>query len=136
MKGLLQKIGCGLAALAMVAGIGLALAPTGAYAALSDDTNADKIAGGLDVNGYQGNGQRSTLSGSIRTVINVMLWIVGVASLIMLVFGGIRYATSAGNDKQVKGAKDTIMYAVIGLVVAIFGFAIVNFVVNNVGSNS
>jgi hypothetical protein len=48
----------------------------------------------------------------------------------MIVLGGIRYTTSNGEASQVKGAKDTILYAVIGLIVAIMAFAIVNFVVD------
>jgi ABC-type Na+ efflux pump permease subunit len=46
----------------------------------------------------------------------------------MIVVGGIRYTTSNGNASQVKEAKDTILYAVVGLVVAIMSFSIVNFV--------
>ena len=47
----------------------------------------------------------------------------------MLIYGGIRYTTSGGNANSVTAAKNTIMYAVIGLIIAIFAFAIVNFVV-------
>jgi hypothetical protein len=47
----------------------------------------------------------------------------------MIIYGGIRYTTSAGDSSHVKAAKDTILYAVVGLVVAILAYAIVNFVV-------
>ena len=46
----------------------------------------------------------------------------------MLIWGGILYTTSAGDSNKVTTAKNTIMYAVIGLVIAIFAYAIVNFV--------
>jgi multisubunit Na+/H+ antiporter MnhB subunit len=48
----------------------------------------------------------------------------------MIIIGGIRYTTSNGESSQIKSAKDTIMYAVIGLVVAILAYSIVNFVVD------
>jgi multisubunit Na+/H+ antiporter MnhB subunit len=51
-------------------------------------------------------------------------------AVIMIVIGGIRYTTSNGDSSQVKSAKDTIMYAVIGLVVAILAYAIVNFILS------
>ena len=46
----------------------------------------------------------------------------------MLIIGGFRYVFSQGNEKAVTGAKDTILYAIIGLVIAILSYAIVNFV--------
>ena len=50
----------------------------------------------------------------------------------MLIYGGIRYTTSGGNANSVTAAKNTIMYSIIGLVVAILAFAVVQFVVNQV----
>lgn len=65
----------------------------------------------------------------IKNVINAILVVLGMIAVIMIVIGGIRYTTSNGDSGQIKSAKDTILYAVIGLVVAILAFAIVNFVV-------
>lgn len=65
----------------------------------------------------------------VEQVINIALWIVGVLAVIMLIWGGIKYATSAGDANKVTAAKNTIMYAVIGLVVALFAWAIVTFVI-------
>jgi hypothetical protein len=50
----------------------------------------------------------------------------------MIIVGGIRYTTSNGDSGRIKAAKDTITYAVVGLVVAILAYAIVNFVIKNV----
>ena len=61
-------------------------------------------------------------------IINILLWAIGIVSVIMLIIGGFRYATSNGDSNQVTAAKNTIMYAVIGLVIAMFAYAIVNFV--------
>lgn len=66
----------------------------------------------------------------IKSVTNLLLFLVGAVSVIMLVLGGFKYVTSNGNADQIKSAKNTIMYAVIGLVVAIVAYAAVDFVVD------
>jgi TRAP-type C4-dicarboxylate transport system permease small subunit len=71
-----------------------------------------------------------------NTIINAVLYIVGIICVIMLIIGGIRYATSGGDQAQVTGAKNTIMYAVIGLVVAILAYAIVNWVLVTINSSA
>lgn len=65
----------------------------------------------------------------IKNVINILLYLVGIIAIIAIIIGGIRYVTSNGDSGAVKSAKDTVLYAVVGLVVAIMAFAIVNFVV-------
>jgi len=60
-------------------------------------------------------------------VVNVLLFLVGSISVIMLIVGGIRYIVSSGDQNQVTGAKNTIMYAIIGIVVAVVAYGIVNF---------
>ena len=62
------------------------------------------------------------------TVVNVLLFLIGAISVIMLIIGGIRYTISGGDSGNVTAAKNTIMYALIGLVVAFLAFAIVNWV--------
>ncbi|MBC7459225.1 hypothetical protein H7200_00750 [Candidatus Saccharibacteria bacterium] len=66
----------------------------------------------------------------IKTIVNVLLFIIGLISVIMIIIGGFMYTTSAGDSGQVTKAKNTLLYAVIGLVVAFLAFAIVNYVVN------
>lgn len=66
----------------------------------------------------------------IQNIINVLLFIAGAVAVIMIILGAIRYITSNGDQADVKAAKDTILYSVIGLVVAMLAFAIVNFVVS------
>ena len=58
-----------------------------------------------------------------------MLFIIGVLSVIMIIYGGIIYVISAGDSGRVSKAKNTIMYAIVGLVVALLAYAIVNFVI-------
>lgn len=65
----------------------------------------------------------------IRDIINLLLFAIGIIAVIMIIVGGIRYTVSNGDASNIKSAKDTILYAVIGLVVALLAYAIVNFVV-------
>lgn len=67
-------------------------------------------------------------SSMMKIIINTLLYIIGIIAIIMIIVGGIRYVLSGGNASQVKEAKDTVLYSVIGLIVAIMSFAIVNFV--------
>ena len=83
------------------------------------------------INSAKGTGAPDNVTeddGLIKKVVNLLLWAIGIISVIMIIIGGIRYATSNGDSNQVTAAKNTIMYAVIGLVIAIFAYAIVNFV--------
>ena len=73
--------------------------------------------------------------GSIfTTIVNVLLFLIGAISVIMLIYGGIRYTTSGGNSASVTAAKNTIMYAIIGLIIAFLAFAIVNWVLSSIGT--
>ena len=83
------------------------------------------------INSAKGTGAPDNVTeddGLIKKVVNLLLWAIGIVSVIMIIIGGFRYATSNGDSNQVSAAKNTIMYAVIGLVIAIFAYAIVNFV--------
>lgn len=64
----------------------------------------------------------------IKSIINTLLYVLGAIAIIMIVVGGIRYTLSGGDSSSIKGAKDTVLYSVIGLVVAVASYAIVNFV--------
>lgn len=64
----------------------------------------------------------------IRLVINIFSLIVGVISVIMIIIGGLKYITSGGDSGNVSGAKNTILYAIIGLVVVALAQVIVRFV--------
>jgi hypothetical protein len=62
-------------------------------------------------------------------IINVALFLIGAISVVMLIYGGIRYTVSGGKQEAVTNAKNTILYAVVGIVVAMLAYAIVGFVV-------
>jgi len=67
-------------------------------------------------------------AGVITNVTSFLLYIVGAVSVIMVIVGGLRYAISGGNSSAVTAAKNTILYALVGLVVAVLAYAIVEFV--------
>jgi hypothetical protein len=71
--------------------------------------------------------------GIFTRITNTILYAVGVISVVMLIWGGIRYVTSGGDSKKVTDAKNTILYAIIGLIIAILSYAIVNFIISAVG---
>jgi hypothetical protein len=70
----------------------------------------------------------------IHTVINFFSLIVGVISVIMLIYGGFKYITSGGDSGKVTGAKNTIVYALIGLIIVALAQVIVRFVLTKATS--
>lgn len=79
----------------------------------------------------KGEEQAATLEGEtgvFKTITNVLLFIIGAISVIMLIIGGIRYVVSGGDSSAVTSAKNTILYAIVGIVVALLAYALVNFV--------
>ena len=74
----------------------------------------------------------ATLNNLVARFINLLSIIVGIVSVIMIIFGGFRYITSAGRDTSVTSAKNTILYAIIGLVIVVLAQVIVRFVLVNV----
>lgn len=105
------------------------------FASASDLTDGAKVARGDSVDKVclftnSKTGAAACKSGIFTTIVNVFLFIIGAVSVLMIIYGGIRYTISGGDAKNVTAAKDTVLYAVVGLVVAIMAYAIVNFVVN------
>lgn len=74
------------------------------------------------------------LDGVFTRITNIALGIIGGISVIMLVWGGFRYIISGGDSKKVTDAKNTILYAIVGLIIAVLAYAIVHFVLNSITS--
>ena len=81
-----------------------------------------------DKTGYS----RGDLNESIITIINAVIGVLGLVCVVVIIIGGVNYMTSSGDAGKVKKAKDTILYGIIGLVICILAFAIVNFVITNI----
>ena len=73
------------------------------------------------------------LEKSVGTILTMVYSVVGIIAVVMVVIGGINYATSQGDSNKVKKGKDTILYGIIGLVIVLLAFAITNFVLANIG---
>ena len=72
------------------------------------------------------------LANSIINIINAVIGILGLVCVVVVIIGGVNYMTSSGDAGKVKKAKDTILYGIIGLVICVLAFAIVNFVIANI----
>ena len=72
------------------------------------------------------------LNNMIRTIINTVIFAVGMVAVVMIILGGVNYATSQGDSTKVKKAKDTILYGIIGLVISLLAYAIVTFVLSSI----
>ena len=82
-------------------------------------------------------GQSSpSLDNTLQSGINTFLYIIGALAIIMIIYGGFKYITSAGDSTGVTSAKNTIMYAVIGLIVTVLAGFIANFAVTAFESES
>ena len=75
-----------------------------------------------------------TLIEAVTAIVNFLLVLAGLAASVFLVIGGVQYITSRGDEDTAAKAKNTILYAVIGLVVIGLSAAIVNFVVSAVST--
>jgi hypothetical protein len=73
-----------------------------------------------------------TLEDRLPKVINAFLGIVSIIAVAAIIYGGFKYITSAGNDKDLTAAKNIIVYAVIGLIVIGLAAVLVNFVISAV----
>ncbi|HET8709333.1 MAG TPA: pilin [Candidatus Saccharimonadales bacterium] len=124
-----------LAVAALLALSAPALVPVSAYAAsvnieknLCSGTNIDVTGGsgsGCDTSGN--GGKVNTL---LRNIVNIFSAIVGVIAVIMIIVGGLQYITSGGDSNKVSTAKNTIIYAIVGLVIVALAQLIVHFVLS------
>ncbi len=79
-----------------------------------------------------GNKLPTGLKGIITTVSNTLLMLVGVVAVLFVIIGGFQYISSAGNPENVGKAKQTILYAIIGIIITIIAYAVVSFVISNI----
>lgn len=93
-------------------------------------TECDNIAGSNN------NLNNNNLMTTLNQIINVIIGVIGFVAVLVIILGGVQYTTSAGDSGKVKTAKNTIMYGIIGLVIALLAFSIVNFVLTNIFKTS
>lgn len=124
MKKVSQLVRNGFFAAALLFGVAaVALTPAQVHAGSPRDAVSEGVVGAGGGAPNQG-----AIENGIKNVVNVLLYLLGAIAVIMIVVGGIKYTTSNGDSSGVTSAKNTILYSVIGLVVALLAYAIVNFV--------
>lgn len=90
------------------------------------------LAVGISIGGLTG-----FYSGSLQDVFtvvaNVLIFVVGAISIIMIIIGGLKYVLSSGDPSKVNSAKNTILYSLVGVSLAILSYAMVNYVIGQFG---
>lgn len=116
--------------LSVVLGLGILFAPSAAMAinVWTGAGNCDGVDSAL-CNDIE---DKDKLPDMIRTIVNVLLYILGAVSVVVIIMAGIFYTVSSGDSAQVTKAKNTLLYAIVGLVVALMSYAIVNFVIDKI----
>ena len=113
-------------------GVGVMASP--AYADDPDESEAseeESSATGSWANGLnsaKGDNVPENLMVNVKGIVNGVLYIAGILAVVMVIIGGVKYTTSGGDQAAVTKAKNTILYGIVGLVISILAYAIVNFV--------
>lgn len=120
-----------LLVLLLVLGLGVgmtALTNHTALAAAKDEicSGVGAASGGTGCAAAEGSPSVDSL---VRTIVTVLSWVVGVISVIMIIFAGFTYVTSGGDSGKIGTAKNTLIYAIVGIVIVVFAQAIIQFVV-------
>ncbi|MFZ2513391.1 MAG: pilin [Candidatus Saccharimonadales bacterium] len=131
-----------VAGLFLLALVPVMASPAGASAQATDLQN--KLCSSVDTLSVNGTGTCETtttegadkLNNIISTIVNIFSVLVGVIAVIMIIWGGLRYITSGGDSGKITSAKNTIIYALIGLIVVALAQFIVKFVLNKVTSTT
>lgn len=120
----------------IIAAFWLILAPAGIVVssvyqvqAAPQDAICEGIGSAAGTSGCAERAEDTSINEALATVVNILSIILGIASVIMIIYGGFRYITSGGDASRVSSAKNTILYALIGLLVAFLAQAIVFFVI-------
>lgn len=115
--------------IALALGVFVAVAAVAPSAPSMAASPIDQVQTGVNDIGGKETGTSGSLTSMVRKVVNTLLFIIGAVAVVMIIYGGFSYITSRGESAGITSAKNTILYAVVGLVIAILAYAIVNFVV-------
>ena len=118
-----------LVSLGIASVLGLSMVSSNASAQVSSGINAATT-------DEMKNKQIDGSNGVIRTVSNILIWVVGIVAVIMIVWSGFKYITTAGDASKVASAKSSLTYAIVGLTIAILSYSIVNFIMERLDVSS
>lgn len=123
-----------IAALLMVLGLSSVATMSPAYAMVpcANGEQKPKYEDCPEWSGSGSNLSKNDLMQTLQIVINVVVGVVGFVAVVMIILGGVSFVTSQGDSSKVAKARNTILYGVIGLIVSMLAFAIVNFVLTNI----
>ena len=76
--------------------------------------------------------RNDTVDKTLKNIVDFLFWVVGILAVIMIIWSSIRYATAGGDSNKLTSAKNTLLYSIIGLVVTLLSFGIVNFVMSQI----
>ena len=114
--------------MSLVIGLGVFVAvPQLASAATAKSTVCDGIGASSGADGCT-DGSGKSINDILAMVINIFSWFVGVVAVIFVIVAGLKYITGGGDSSAVKSAKDTLLYALVGLVIVALAQVLVHFV--------
>jgi hypothetical protein len=117
-----------------VASAALVAVPVSAASVTCPSNSLRKTAASIALCNVPEEDEGDSLMKTVVVIIKAILGVLGLVSVVVIVLGGVKYTTSTGDPGKVKSAKDTILYGVVGLVIALLAFGIVNFVLGSIGS--
>lgn len=117
--------------------LGIVILPGTAVAQVDPNSAKGAVCSGAAVAGNacgDANAGANTINNIIATVINILSVLVGVVSVIFIIIGGFKYVTSNGDSNAMTSARQTILYAIAGLVIVFMAQIIVQFVLNRIST--
>ena len=109
-----------------------ALTPSFAFATAQTDICSG--VGGTSPDGTCTTSSGLTVMGVVKTIVSVLSWVIGVVAVIMVMISGFKYITSGGDSNGVSSAKNTLIYAIVGLIIVALAQFLVHFVLNNISA--
>ena len=111
--------------------------PVAAYAAadigqcLGQGSDLSTAGGGDSCTGGDTAGGAERIQTIVTTIVNIFSIIVGIVAVVMIIYGGFKYITSGGDSGKITSAKSTVVYALIGLVIAALAQTLAKYVLAN-----
>lgn len=98
--------------------------------AIAQANNVNSVREGAETVGGSTSNSEQEVNNLITKIINIFSWVVGVTSVIMIIYGGFAFVTSAGNSEKAARARSIILYALIGIVIVVVAQVLVRFVIS------
>jgi hypothetical protein len=120
-----------LVAMGLTVGIGIVAADPALAASAKDEICAG-VGAASGTGGCTTKSGEPTVDSIITSVVNILSLFVGILAIIMVIYSGFKYVTSGGDSGKISSAKNTLIYAIVGIVVAAVARPLVQFVLNRV----